>query len=147
MKAVKAYAFTQLQSVLVSDPTSPALTLGVFYDDPGTSKPSDMVLVAGVQRTVEVSAMVGDLGAFSFEDTWLFDVDVVSYRNTPRAAFERACDLVEQVIAWQRGDPTMGGLLVTMRPIQVDQPQAASDDNHKGYLTLHTVKFFCRSTY
>jgi hypothetical protein len=147
IKAVKAFFFAGLTSAVTADVSSTSLTLGVFYDHPGTSAPSDMVVVSGATRTVEVSALVGNLGAFAFEDTYLLDVDVQAFRNTPQAAFERAVDMAEQVIAWQRANPTMGGSLITCRPVQVDQPAAEPVDSHKGYSALHTVKFFCRSVY
>lgn len=150
VKAAKSWLYTHIQSALTSDPLSSKLTLGVFYDHPGIAKPDDMVVVGDVNRQVAVSAMVGNEGAFSFEETYTIDVVVSVYRagpNAAQAAFERACDLMDGVITTQRGDPTLGGVVVVCRPQDIAQPSSEPEEDAKGFLAEQSVKFFCRAIY
>lgn len=132
---------TWLYNLLVANLTpSPGSRLRVFYNDPGTDLPDDVVSVSNVlNRTTTYAAFVGGGGANYLDETYTIEIVIDAYRGGDNAitAEARAWVLegaIEQLI---RGDLTAGGTagVFDLRPGAVSAAGTWSPD-HLG----HTVR-------
>ncbi|PJN22419.1 hypothetical protein [Kitasatospora sp. CB02891] len=95
----------------------PNASLLVCLDEPGTYQPADIVSVGRVARDISVSSMVGSGGAGWLEEHYTIAIVIeVARGDDAQSAFERAADLVDQVVAVVRTDPTLGGTVLVARP-------------------------------
>jgi hypothetical protein len=130
--AVKAALFTLLQAQMT--PANATSSLGVFYDEPGTNQPDDIVSVGACKsRQVVPFKIVGSGAAGAFWEKYTLEVTVACFRggDDARAVLERAYVLTGQVETAVRNDPSIGGLVSIARPVgSHDDPQW--DNQHKG---------------
>lgn len=143
-KAAKAQLFASLTAQLVAADDAELL---VCYDGPGPKQPGDIVSVGAVRRVVTAAALVGSLGANSLQDTVAIDVTVSVYRegDEAQATFERGCDLVDDVVAVVRADPTLAGIVLKAAPTQASYGEAEWTEDHKGRVSESVVTITCTS--
>lgn len=126
----------------VNDPS-----VTVSYDDPSPGQLTDDVIAVGdVERKITPFAMVASGQAGWLDEEYSLSIIVSVYRggDDARTAFERACVLVDFVVAGVRADPSLGGVVVVAHPEDVSY-DAQWEDDHKGRLVTATVRVRCRA--
>jgi len=129
VKATRESLFTQLQSQV----TGPNVL--VCLGEPGPYQPDDIIAVGNVHRTTNPSHLVGSGGTGWLDETFQIQVLVEIYRggDDEPGAFGRLCDVVDQVEAAVRADPSIGGLVLFAYPQQVSY-ESGWEADHKGRL-------------
>ena len=133
--AVKAYLFAQLDTAISGQ------NVKVYYAEPGPGFPDDVIWLGDTEQTYDPTQMVGSGG-----QGWLYEayhqiVEVSVFRggDTPQAVFERACQIVAQIEAVVRADPSLGGLVTTAYPAGSNYESDWSAD-HMGRITEAQVR-------
>lgn len=141
-KGAKLWIFNALTAALTPSPSDSLL---VSYDEPGPNQPDDIVAVSAVDRVLTRAGMVGSLGAGAFQDTVTVHVVVSVFRGGDNAqmVFERACDLIDAVIAVIRTDPTLGGIALSAVPRSFAVGEAAWEDENKGRVSETDIPIEC----
>lgn len=118
----------------------------VSYGPPEPNQPDDLIVVGNVSREIIPWQMVGSGGAGWLDETYTVEVIVSVYRggDNGRVVMERACVLVDIVVAVVRADPSLGGAVVVANPALVDY-EPSFDAEHKGRLVDATVSIRCRT--
>lgn len=139
--AAKHWLFTTLQDSLTADPGN---GLVVCLDSPGTNVPNDGVAVGRVNRSLDISSLVGGAGAGFLNETYTIDVTIEVFRGGDNAelATNRAFALIDGVVHAVRTDPTMGGSVLWAKPTTSNCDCDWADD-HKGRLASATVQISC----
>lgn len=133
-----------LTAQLAPDSVNKSSSLLVCYDGPGPNLPDDIVAVGKITRHIDVSSFVGGGGAGWLNESYTVEVSVDVYRggDEDQAAYLRCSALVDAVIAVVRTDLTLGGAVVTARPI-TDVTEVAWDEAHMGRHATSTVEIQC----
>ncbi|MEV6046038.1 hypothetical protein [Streptomyces xanthochromogenes] len=142
--AARRYLYEQFNAQLTPDPLNPRVSMLVCYDDPGPNEPGDIVSVNRVARTINPNSLVGSGGAGWLEEAYTVTVTVDLFRGDDDAAaiFERGALLVDQVCAIVRADPTLGGIVLTARPVS-SEIEGEWDSENQGRHLLATLEIHC----
>lgn len=143
-KQAKAALLASLQTQIA--PADPDTALLICYDTPGTYRPPDIIAVGAVTREITTAGMAGSMTvAGTLHVAFSIDVIVSVYRggDDAQAVWERADDLVEDVITAVRADPTLGGAVLLAFPDRVDQPVADWEASHNGRVCECHVAIAC----
>lgn len=142
--AARRFLFDQLTAQLVPDPLSPTSSLLVCYDQPGPNDPDDIVAVGKVTRQINPNSLVGSGGPGWLEERYTVAVVIDVYRggDDAPACFDRASLLVDQVCAVVRSDPSLGGAVLTARPLSSDI-EGEWDAENLGRHAVATVDIEC----
>ena len=142
--AARAWLFAQITAALTPDPLSPTSSLLVCYDDPGPNQPDDIVSIGKVQRTLSTNSMVGSGGAGYLEERYTVEIEIDVFRggDSAQVAYTRAAHLADGVVAVVRSDLSLGGAVVSARPVS-DVTEVAWDDEHRGQHATCTVDVTC----
>jgi hypothetical protein len=135
---VKAYLVTQLKAR--SELAEPVL---VQYGEPGTYLPNDCVAVLDATQSFDVMAMIGSGAGLWLSETYTLDVVVDCFLggDDPQTVEERALLLAAVVVDVVRLDPSLGGVVIECRPLQL-RTSGSWEEEHKGRrgqvtVTLH----------
>lgn len=131
--AVRAYLRTQLDAQLQPDPDNKTASLLVCFDTPGPNQPDDIVAVGRIARQIAVNSLVGGGGAGWLQETYTVTVSVDVFRagDDDQTAYLRCASLVDDICAAVRNDPSLGGLVLTARPLN-DATSVEWDEQHMG---------------
>jgi hypothetical protein len=142
--AARTWLFNALTAQLTPDSVNMSSSLLVCYDGPGPNEPDDIVAVGKITRHVEVSSFVGGGGAGWLNESYTIELTIDVYRggDVDQAAYLRCSSLVDAAIAVVRSDLTLGGAVVTARPI-TDVTEVAWDESHMGRHATSTVEIQC----
>lgn len=142
--AVRRYLFDTLTATLAPDPLSKTSDLLVCYDEPGPYQPDDIVSVGKVERTINTNSMVGGGGAGWLEESYTVDVDIEVFRggDDPQGVFTRTSDLIDQIAAVAREDPSLGERVLVCKPT-ASTCEVEWDEEHKGRLGNGSITFSC----
>jgi hypothetical protein len=118
----------------------------ISYGPPGPNQPDDLIVVGAVQRDIAPIQMVGSGQAGWLDERYDVEIVVSVYRggDASRTVMERACALVDIVVAVVRTDPSLGGVVVVAHPTLVSY-DPSFDADHKGRLVDATVTVSCRA--
>lgn len=142
--AARRYLFEQFTAQIAPDPDSPRSSLLVCYDVPGPDEPDDIIAVGTVTRQINVNSMVGSGGAGWLDERYTIAVIIDVFRggDDQAATFDRASTLMDQVCAIVRTDPTLGGAVLTARPV-TSQTDGEWDSDNLGRHTVVTLDIDC----
>lgn len=127
--AARAWLFAQLEEVLEPDgDRSFELTYANNLYSP--ARPDDQVWLGSVVRTSKPLAMVGNLGQYSMQETYMLTVNIscLAESDDPLTVETRAWGLIGQIETVVRTDPSFGGLLITAKPDHSTAEEIAWDD-------------------
>lgn len=114
----------------------------------GIRNPNDIILVGTVNRTASPVGVVGSGGAGWLHEQYTIDVTVSSYNGGDEAIVPwatitaRAWALTAAVEAFVRSDPSLGGVLLAMRP-QSSTADGRWDDNDTGRFVDVVTPIYC----
>lgn len=116
----------------------------VTYYEEGTWKPNDIITVGTVNRTVLATGVVGSGAAGWLHEEYTVEVKVSSYigGDDPATITARAWALTAAVETFVRTDPSLGGLLLEMRP-ESSTAEGRWDDNDTGRFVDVTTPIYC----
>lgn len=139
--AARSWLVTTLQASLTAESGS---GLYVGSAPPGTNIPNDGVVVGRVDRSIDISSLVGGAGKGFLNEAYSIAVEIEVLRggDNPDLAFDRATALADGVISAVRTDPTMGGSVLWAKPTASTCEVDWSDD-HMGRLASATVQISC----
>jgi hypothetical protein len=131
--AARAYLFSALTAQLQPDPVNTRASLVVCYDIPGPNQPDDIVAIGRVTRQINFNSLVGGGGAGWLEERYALTITVDVFRagDEDQAAYTRAAALSDAICAVVRTDPSLGGIVLTARPLS-DDTEVEWDDAHMG---------------
>ncbi|MFI0894891.1 hypothetical protein [Streptomyces sp. NPDC020983] len=142
--AARRWLYEQLTAQIQPDPDNTRASLLICYDEPSTDQPSDIISVGGVTREIAISAMVGSGGAGWLEERYTIAliIDVARGGDDAAGVFDRACTLLDQVVAIIRADPTLGGAVLVGRPVS-SQTEGLALDDHTGRQSVVNLGVEC----
>jgi hypothetical protein len=116
--AVRQYLYDQCTAKLTPDPGDVRASLLVVFDAPGPDQPEDIVVIGPVRRQLKVAAMIGGGGAGWLDESYTVEIAVDVFRGSDngQAAYVRAMDLTNAIIALVRTDLTLGGNVIKSTP-------------------------------
>lgn len=141
---VRQWIFDQCTQYMTPDPGNPDANLMVCFDDPGPYQPDDIVAIGEVVRAFEPGSFVGGGGAKWLKERYTITVTIDVYRGTDdaNAVYRRAQLLADTVVAIVRNDLSLGGNVITGKPL-ADSGKGEWDPDHKGRHWLSTVEISC----
>ncbi|SFF11478.1 hypothetical protein SAMN05216251_108218 [Actinacidiphila alni] len=142
--AARKYLFAQITQQITEDPLSSRSSLLIAYDDIGTDAEDDVIIVGSVTRQFGVNSMVGSGGGGWLDERYNIAVTIDVFRggDDPAAVFDRACLLLDQVCAIVRADPTLGGAVLTARPM-TSQTEGEWDPDASGRHSVVNLDIEC----
>lgn len=140
---VREYLFSNLTAVLPTD-TANGASLQVVYDDPSPYRADDIVSVGDVHLDYEPGAFVGSGGAGWLRERYTVAVTIDVFRggDNARMTYSRAQYLSDLVCAVVRYDVSLGGLVITAKPVS-SAVQSEWDADAKGRHSIATVEISC----
>ncbi|MDH6108863.1 hypothetical protein P3T36_002994 [Kitasatospora sp. MAP12-15] len=142
--AVRAWLYGQLSAQLAPDPLSKTSSLLVCYDEPGPEQPDDIVAIGKVSRQLSLGAMVGGGGAGWIDERYSVEITIDVYRggDDSQGAYSRAAVLCDAICSIVRSDLTLGGNVITARPLSSTH-EVAWEENHAGRQATTTLEVEC----
>lgn len=142
--AARRYLHDQITAQVQPDAGSPASSLLVCYDMPGTNLPGDIISIGKVTRDFDVNSMVGSGGSGWLDERYTIDITIDVYRggDSAQAAYERGAALMDQVCAIVRADPSLGDLVQVAKPLTSESDGDWTDD-HSGYQNVSLLPIQC----
>jgi hypothetical protein len=116
----------------------------VVYSQPGVDHPNDIVAVGNVRRTTKPVTFIGSGGDGWIEETYRVDVVVSVFRSGDdfQGTEWAAWDLIADIEAAVRTDPSLGGVVIAAYP-EASTLEAGWSADHKGVLAEGDCTIFC----
>jgi hypothetical protein len=148
--AAVEYLFTAFQTQLNTDATPENIVLSL--GDPGMEDPPDLVQIANVSRSLEHFAMVGSGESLAMYEKYsvIWKISSVSRAATQPEAAAYLVPRVYQLMAYLeyavRLDPSLGGIVLTAWPGQVEGGNVELAPDNNGYICELTGRVDCEAT-
>jgi hypothetical protein len=117
--AARDWLLNAMTVQLTPDPVDTNADLLVCLDGPGPNAPDDIVSIGEFAQAYEPGSFTGDMGAGAWRERYSITIDIDVFRGSDdaKAVADRARTLIDGIIAVVRADPTLGGAVLTAKPV------------------------------